>query len=108
MNNDEFQLRYEETMTKYHDFFEHVRVAFKGHCEDIKKKTLKKLEGVPEEDKEGRERILLDQKGELDGTLSELKQLLNFQSSKMRQALEEIRKEQETQSFDLEQELASL
>lgn len=104
----DFQQRYEAIMAKYHDYFEHVRTAFKAHCEEIKQKTLKKLKKVPESDKEARQEILQEQKAELDQTLSELKQLLNYQSSKMRQALEQIRQEQEAQSFSLEAELANV
>ncbi len=108
MPGNPFQQRYEATMAKYHAYFEHVRDAFKAHCEDIKQKTLKKLEDISEDDTDARKKILLEQKKELDETLAELKQLLNYQSSKMRKALEEIRREQESQEFDLENELASL
>lgn len=95
-------------MAKYHEYFEHVRTAFKTHCQEIKQKTMERLNDVPEDDEEARQQILMEQKEELDQTLAELKQLLNFQSTKMRQTLEDIRREQEAQNFSLEEELANL
>lgn len=105
---DPFQQRYEETMAKYHAYFEQVRAAFKQHCQDIKEDTLGKLKTTSDDDKEARKKILMDQKRQLDETLAELKQLLNFQSAKMRKALEEIRRQQDEQQFNLDEELASL
>jgi len=106
--NNPFQKRYEETMAKYHVYFEHVRTAFKGHCREIRNDTLAKLKETAEDDKEVRKKILIDQKKQLDETLAELKQLLNFQSSKMRKTLEEIRRQQDEQKFDLDDELARI
>lgn len=106
--NDPFQQLYDQTMAKYHDYFEHVRDAFKAHCEQIKQRTMTDLAALPEEDKEGRKAVLMKQKEDLDKTLSELKQLLNYQSSQMRKALEDIRRQQEQESFNLETELAAV
>lgn len=103
--DDLFQQKYEETMAKYHDYFEHVRDAFKARCEEIKVATLKELDTLAEDDKEGRKEVLMKQKEELDKTLSELKELLNYQSSQMRKALEDIRRQQDEESFNLDEEL---
>ena len=108
MSDNDFQQRYEAIMAKYHDYFEHVRTAFKSHCEEIKQKTMQRLKEVPEGDEEVKQQILMEQKEELDQTLSELKQLLNYQSAQMRKTLEDIRREQEAQNFSLEEELANL
>ena len=103
-----FQQRYQEMMDQYHQYFEQVRASFKQHCEEIKQKTQSKLKEVPESEVETRQQIYAKQKVELDEALSELKQLLNFQSSKMRQSLEAIKRDQESQQFDLDQELAKV
>ncbi len=96
------QQLYSQTTKEYRAFFEKVRAAFNQHCDEIKDRTEEKLAILKEDDKEGRKAVLLEQKKELDESLSELKQLLANESSRMRKTLEDIRRQQESQSFDLD------
>jgi len=102
------QEMYRNIAREYRTFFKKVRVAFNAHCEEIKKVAQDGLAKLDPEDEEGRKKVLIEQKKQLDKALAELKQLLNFESSRMRKKLEAIKRKQEMESFSLEEELAEM
>lgn len=102
---ESLQEMYRNIAREYREFFKRVRVAFNAHCEDIKKEAQEGLAKLDPEDGEGRKQVLLKQKKQLDQALAELKQLLNFESNRMRKKLEAIKRQQEMDSFSLEEEL---
>lgn len=102
------QALYFNTTREYRAFFQKVREAFNGHCDELKEQAEAKLDALKPDDKEGRKEVLLWQKEQLDQALAELKQLIANESSKMRKTLEEIRRKQEEQTFDLENELSQI
>ena len=93
---------------EYKKFLDHVQESFKKRCEEIKEKTNKALDATAAGDVESRKNILIGQKQELDSALAELKQLLDVRSREAREKLEEIAKQAEAQSMDLDAELAAL
>jgi hypothetical protein len=105
---DQVQLlnKEEEITTHYRAFLDEVRQAFDRHCDEIKTETTRKLEGIPETDQETRQRILDEQKAQLDKTLSELRQLLNTKAVEVRTQLEEIANLRDQQDFNVDAALA--
>ena len=104
---DDTQLLQQESdiTNKYRAFLAQVREAFNKHCDDIKEDATKKFNAVPEEDQDGRKKILTEQKAELDKTLAELKDLLSKKGAEVRTQLEEIANLRDQQSFNLDSEL---
>lgn len=105
---ESLQEMYRNIAREYRAFFKKVRVAFNAHCEAIKKEAKEGLATLDPDDEEGRKKVLLNQKKQLDTALAELKQLLNFESTRMRKKLEAIKRKQEMESFSLEAELAEV
>lgn len=106
---DQGLVQKEQAITsKYRSFLAEVREAFNKHCDEIKEDALKKFNAIPEEDEEGRRKVLDDQKAELDKTLSELKHLLTQKGAEVRKQLEEIAQIRDQQSFDLDAALGEV
>ena len=99
---------YKQTALEYKKFFDHVHESFTKHCEEIKVKTNAALDATAEEDSASRQKILADQKQELDTSLAELKKLLDTKGREARTKLEEIAARQEAASVNFEAELESL
>lgn len=108
MNELKLEQKEEEITTKYREFLGEVRAAFNRHCDEIKAEATRKLEGVPEEDQETRQKVLDEQNAKLDKTLVELKQLLAKREAKVRIQLEEIANLREQEEFSLDDELAQV
>ena len=104
---DQSQLNKEEELIKgsYRKFLSQVKEGFNRHCDEVKAEAVRRFNAIPESDKEGRQRILAEQKAELDKTLGELKQLLNTKGAEVRKQLEEIAVERDRQDFDLDRQL---
>jgi len=103
----DLQELYQKTAQEYKKFFDKVHESFIRHCEEIKAKTNAALDATAETDAEARQKILADQKKELDTSLAELKQLLDQKGREARIKLENIVKQQEDSAMDLEKELES-
>lgn len=108
MNQEELSQKEDSITNEYQDFLDKVRAAFNVECERIKDEATKQFNDVPEEDEDGRRRILEDQKAKLDKALSELKQLLAKRGAEVRKQLEEIANLREQGDFDLDSELGDL
>ncbi|MDH5597446.1 MAG: hypothetical protein OEY44_05030 [Candidatus Peregrinibacteria bacterium] len=93
---------------RYRAFLAQVREAFNKHCDEIKDRAQAKFDAIPEENEEGRKKVLSEQKAELDQTLAELKQLLNNKGAEVRRELEEIARLKDEQSFDLDEQLEEI
>lgn len=98
----------EEITTRYRAFLMEVQEAFNRHCDEIKAEFAKKLESIPESDKDARDAILNEQKAQLDKTLIELKQLLNARAAEVRVQLEEIANLKDQQEFNVDEALAGI
>lgn len=82
---------------------------FNKTCEEAKETAKQKLSGLPKEDREGREVILKEQKGELEAALHNLKTEVDVSTRRTMRKLEEIIREKEKQILaDLEKQMASL
>ncbi len=92
----------------YQKFLDKVREAFNVHCEEIKDKATERFNAIPEGDDEARQRILEEQKAELDQALSELKQLLAKRGAEVRHQLEEIADLKEQGEFSLDSALSEV
>lgn len=108
MNETELSKKEEEITSKYRSFLNEVREAFDRHCDQIKAETMKKFEAIPKDAEEERQKIVDDQKAELDKTLAELKQILAKKKLEFRTQLEEIADLREQQSFNIDAELAEI
>jgi len=109
-NMDELELeqKEEKITSEYRDFLSEVRKAFDRHCDKIKLAAAKKLEVIPKENEDGRQKVLDEQKAELDKTLAELKQLLAKREAEVRVQLEEIASMRERKEFSFDDELAKV
>ena len=105
MNEQELSQKETSITSSYQDFLAKVREAFNTHCEEIKNDATKKFEAIPEEDEDGRRKVLEEQKAELDKALAELKQLLAKRGSEVRQKLEEIANLKDQGDFNLDSAL---
>jgi hypothetical protein len=101
----DLQELYQKTAQEYKKFFDKVHESFIRHCEEIKVKTNSALDATAEQDSATRQKILEDQKKELDTSLAELKQLLDQKGREARIKLEDIVQQQESSAVNLEQEL---
>ncbi|MDH5597259.1 MAG: hypothetical protein OEY44_04085 [Candidatus Peregrinibacteria bacterium] len=105
MTTQDLNEKEQQLTDRYRAFLAQVREAFNKHCDEIKDRAQVKFDAIPEENEEGRKKVLSEQKAELDKTLTELKQLLNSKGAEVRRELEEIAKLKDEQSFDLEEQL---
>jgi molybdopterin converting factor small subunit len=108
MDQDQLLTKEKKITGGYKAFLAKVREAFNTHCDEIKEETTQKLRAVPEDDVEGRKKILQEQKAQLDRTLAELRQLLAQKGAEVRTQLEEIANLRDQESFDLDEELAEV
>ncbi|MBU0706124.1 hypothetical protein KJ657_02935 [Patescibacteria group bacterium] len=108
MDELELEQKEEKITSEYRDFLSEVRKAFDRHCDKIKLAAAKKLEVIPKENEDGRQKVLDEQKAELDKTLAELKQLLAKREAEVRVQLEEIASMRERKEFSFDDELAKV
>jgi len=108
MDELELEQKEEEITGTYRDFLTDVREAFNRHCDQIKAEASSKMEGIPEDDQEARQKVLDEQNAKLDKTLAELKQLLAKREARVRVQLEEIANLREQEEFSIEDELAQV
>lgn len=99
----------EQAITEsYKAFLRKVKEAFNHHCDEIKEHATDKFNTIPEEDQEGRKKVLAEQKAELDKSLTELKSLLSKRGAEVRDQLEEIANLRDQGDFDLDAQLSQI
>ncbi len=89
-------------------YIDRVQEAFDRHCEEIDQRTTEKLQAIPEDDVQSKEKILVEQQAELDNTLSELKQILSKKTKDYREELEKEGQKKMEEEFDLDNQLQGL
>ncbi|MFH0820596.1 MAG: hypothetical protein V1908_02370 [Candidatus Peregrinibacteria bacterium] len=99
---------YDETVEAHKVYLEKVHDAFDRRCEEIRIKAHQKLDALPESDTEGHQKVVAEEKVELDKSLSELKAALHRSGQDARKKLEEIQAKLETGTVSLERELAQV
>ena len=99
---------YNETVDHHKAYLEKVHQAFDRRCEEIRVEAHKKFDTMPESDQAGRQKVLAEEKAELDQALSELKQTIQKSSQDARKKLEEIEAKIETDALNLEKTLTTV
>ncbi len=86
---------YKRIISSQKDYLSKLQNAFNNHCDEIARKTAKKIANVPKNDKETRKKIFIEQKRELDEGLKKLKNEIKKSSSETQKKLEEINSRRE-------------
>lgn len=101
--------QYQKTIDDQRAHLLKLQDDFNKACEAIKKKAEAKLKGIPDEDKEKKEEVLKEEKGELEKELHILKVEVERSTKGTMRKLEAIVREKEKQILaDLEKQIAAL
>ena len=104
----DLELRYQATIDKQKSYLAKLKAAFDGHCDEVGKDTKVKLTGIPEEDEEGRKKILDEEQLLLKKALAELNQEIKRSSAETYKKLEQIDQKRAITEFDLSAELGQI
>ena len=99
---------YDEMVESHRVYLGKLQSAFDRECDKIGDEAKSKLAETPEESLEVRQKILLDEQGQLNQTLAELKKVVNKANGDVRKKLEEIENQRSDAMTDLEAELAQI
>lgn len=100
---------YQQTIDDQRAYLLKLQDDFNKKCEDAKTRAQAKLKQIPEGDKEGREKVLKDQKAELEAALTMLKNEVDHSTKATMRKLEEIVRKKEVQILaGLEDQLSKL
>ncbi len=98
-NQISLEQQYEKVISEQRDYLSRLQTAFNAHCDEIAKKAEAKLNNVPENDKETRKKIYVEQKRELDEGLKRLKSEIEKSSTETRKKLESINSKREAREI---------
>lgn len=108
-SNTELNKLYQKTIDDQRTHLLDLQNKFNARCDEIKKKAEEKMKPLKPDDKEGKTAVLQEQKGELETTLSWLKQEVNHSTRQTMRKLEDIQRQREKFLLeDLEKQLAAL
>lgn len=107
-DEDALAQMYNETIDHHRVYLKKLHESFNTRCENIGADAKKRISELPEDDQEGKKKILTEEQALLDKTLAELKYAINKSSADAREKLEEIQSKIDRSAMDLESELANL
>lgn len=101
--------QYQKIIDDQRTYLLKLQADFNTQCEEAKKKAQEKLKNIPGEQKEAREKVLQEQKGELEGSLHILKNSVSHSTRETMKKLEAIVQQKEANVLaDLEKQMAAL
>ncbi|MBP9718350.1 hypothetical protein KBD59_03570 [Candidatus Gracilibacteria bacterium] len=104
-----WQEEYQQIITGQREYLLGLQKTFHEKCEEAKKTAQDKIAALPDDDTQGREEILKQEKSILDGALKELKETIALSTRATMKKLEVVvRKQEEETITHLEEELALL
>lgn len=100
---------YQKTIDDQRAYLLKLQDEFNKKCDDIRKIAQDKLAKVPNSDREGKEKALLEQKAALEEALRWLKEEVNTSTRRTMVKLEEIQRKREEKILgELETQIAAL
>ena len=100
---------YLETINQQRDYLAKLQEAFNKHCDEITSQANEKLDAIPDADKEGKAKVLAEQKQQLDQALVQFKSEVTHSMGVTRKKLEEIQSQRENNLIsDLEEKMKQL
>lgn len=100
---------YQKTIDEQRNHLFGLQDQFNKKCDDIRKIAQDKLTKVPDENREGKEAVLMEQKAALEEGLRWLKEEVNTSTRQTMKKLEEIQTQREQKILaELEQQMAAL
>ena len=104
----ELDTLYNETIESHEQYLAKLQEAFDKKCDEIGNLAKAKMDGVPEEDQETRQKILEEEDAQLGQALAELKQVVKKANADALKKLEEIENQRTASQLNLEAELAQI
>lgn len=100
---------YQQTIDNQRNYLLKLQEEFNKKCDELKKRAEEKMAICPEDDKEAKQTVLMEQKKGLEEALRWLKTEVNQSTRQTMKKLEEIQKQREQKVLeDLEKQIASL
>ena len=93
---------YNEEIDKFEARLDELEATFKFLCEEIRTGAHLKLDALPKNDRIRRERVLNEEKKELDRVLGDLKVAIKKSNREMRRNLEKIQAQKDALATDVE------
>ena len=101
--------QFTQVINAQRDHLAELQKNFNARCDEIAALTEAKLAKLPQKDKEGRQKIMVEQKKLLDEALSNLKVAINQSQADTRHKLEDLQSQREMETLaQLEEEMAQV